>query len=71
MIRRAKTEDCAAVERIVREAYGKYVERIGKPPGPMLDDYASLIADGRVSALEEADRTIAAVLLTPTRTYSV
>ena len=27
----------------MRDSYGKYVARIGKPPGPMLDDYAALI----------------------------
>jgi len=63
MIRRAKPEDCATVERIVRDAYGKYVERIGKPPGPMLDDYGALIAEGRVSVLEEADGTMTAIIV--------
>ena len=63
MIRSAQPEDRAVVERIVREAYAMYVERIGKPPGPMLDNYAALIADGRVSVLEEADMTIAAIIV--------
>jgi len=63
VIRRAKPEDRAAVEAIVREAYSIYVERIGKPPGPMLDDYARLIADGVVSVLEDADAAIAAIIV--------
>jgi GNAT superfamily N-acetyltransferase len=63
MIRGAQPVDRAAVERIVRDAYGIYVERIGKPPGPMLDDYAALIADGVVSVLEDADGTIAAIIV--------
>ena len=63
MIRRAQPEDRAAVERIVRDAYGIYIERIGKPPGPMLDDYAALIADGAVSALDEPDGTIAGIIV--------
>jgi GNAT superfamily N-acetyltransferase len=63
VIRRAQPEDRAAVERIVRDAYGIYIERIGKPPGPMLDDYAALIADGAVSALDEPDGTIAAIIV--------
>ena len=63
MIRRAKPEDRAAVEAIVREAYSIYVERIEKPPGPMLDDYARLIADGVVSVLEDADAAIAAIIV--------
>ena len=63
VIRRAKPEDRAAVEAIVREAYSIYVERIGKPPGPMLDDYARLIANGVVSVLEDADAAIAAIIV--------
>jgi GNAT superfamily N-acetyltransferase len=42
-IRPADAADLPAVERIVRDAYTRYIARIGKPPGPMLDDYAALI----------------------------
>ena len=42
-IRPADAADLASIERIVRDAYTKYIARIGKPPGPMLDDYAALI----------------------------
>ena len=63
MIRRAQPADRAVVEEIVRDAYGMYVERIGKPPGPMLDDYAALIADGTISVLEDRDGTIAAIIV--------
>ncbi|MBV9017079.1 MAG: GNAT family N-acetyltransferase [Alphaproteobacteria bacterium] len=63
MIRRARPEDRAAVEAIVRDAYSIYIERMGKPPGPMLHDYAALIAQGAVSVLEEADGLIAAIIV--------
>ena len=63
MIRRAEPEDRAAIESIVRAAYAVYIPRIGKPPGPMLDDYAALIADGIVSVIEEADGEIAALIV--------
>jgi GNAT superfamily N-acetyltransferase len=63
VIRRAQSEDRAAVEAIVRDAYAVYIERIGKPPGPMLDDYAALIADGAVNVLEEAGGAIAAIIV--------
>src|SRR5438309_12085038 len=63
MIRRARPADRAAVEAIVHAAYAIYIDRIGKPPGPMLDDYARLIADGAVSVLEDADGTIAAIVV--------
>src|ERR1700716_3963856 len=61
--RPARPEDCAAVEAIVNAAYAIYVDRIGKPPGPMLDDYARLIADGVVSVLEDVDAAIAAIIV--------
>jgi len=63
VIRRAGLEDRAAVEAIVNAAYAVYVDRIGKPPGPMLDDYARLIADDTVSVIEDAERTMAAVIV--------
>jgi GNAT superfamily N-acetyltransferase len=63
MIRPARPEDRGAVETIVDAAYTVYIDRIGKPPGPMLDDYAQLIADGMVSVLEDAGGTIAAIIV--------
>jgi ribosomal protein S18 acetylase RimI-like enzyme len=63
VIRRARPEDQAAVEAIVHAAYAVYVERIGKPPGPMLDDYRRLIADGAVSVFEMPDGAIAAIIV--------
>lgn len=55
VIRPAQLSDLPEVERIVESAYGGYVARIGRKPGPMLDDYAALIAAGRVQVLESAD----------------
>ena len=46
-IRVATAADVPAIEEIVNEAYRHYVARIGKPPGPMLDDYASPCLGGR------------------------
>jgi ribosomal protein S18 acetylase RimI-like enzyme len=63
MIRAAIQDDGAAVERIVREAYEIYIERIGKPPGPMLDDYAALIRAGRVSVFEEPGGAIVGIIV--------
>ncbi|MBI1775310.1 MAG: GNAT family N-acetyltransferase [Proteobacteria bacterium] len=53
-IRLAEPADLPAVERIVRDAYTKYIERIGKPPGPMLDDYAERIKERAVWVLVDA-----------------
>lgn len=62
-ILRAEPSDRDAVETIVRDAYAHYIARIGKPPGPMLDDYAALIADGAVSVLDEPGGAIAAIIV--------
>jgi GNAT superfamily N-acetyltransferase len=63
MIRRAEPRDRAVVETIVHDAYTHYVARIGKKPGPMLDDYASLIDAGAVSVLDEPGDAIAAIIV--------
>jgi len=39
-----------------------YVPRMGKEPGPMLDDYGKRVADGTAFVLEE-DGTIAGILV--------
>jgi len=52
-LRLATSEDLRAVEEIVRAAYSHYLSRIGKEPGPMLDDYRKLIADQRVHVVEQ------------------
>ena len=52
-IRLARSEDVEAVRRIVRGAYGHYVARLGKPPGPMLDDYGQRVADQQAWVLED------------------
>jgi|SRR5579884_1405511 len=51
------------IEAIVRAAYAMYISRIGKPPGPMLDDYGALIAAGEVSVLEMPPGEIAALIV--------
>lgn len=63
MIRRAIPADRESVEAIVAAAYSPYIERIGKPPGPMLDDYAGLIAEDSVSVFDDADGGIAAIIV--------
>lgn len=47
-IRQAVPTDVDSVQRCVIDAYEEYVERIGRPPAPMLDDYRRLIGDGAV-----------------------
>jgi N-acetylglutamate synthase-like GNAT family acetyltransferase len=52
MMRAAIPDDVPAIEALVRNAYGKYIERIGKPPAPMSADYTQLVDEGDVWVLE-------------------
>jgi ribosomal protein S18 acetylase RimI-like enzyme len=62
-IRRAQLEDATAITRCVAAAYRQYAARIGKPPAPMLDDYAELIQRHKVFVLAEGDNIIGVLVL--------
>lgn len=64
-IRSAVPGDLAAIETIVQCAYSHYVERIGRKPGPMLDDYLSLILDNRVHVAARKGRVGGILVLVP------
>lgn len=64
-IRNAEAQDREAVEAIVQAAYACYIPRIGRRPGPMDEDYASLIAAGRVHVLVEHGEIRGLVVLIP------
>jgi N-acetylglutamate synthase-like GNAT family acetyltransferase len=66
-LRLATTKDLRAVEEIVRAAYFPYVSRIGREPGPMLDDYRKLIADRRVHVVEQDGIVSGILVLIPER----
>jgi GNAT superfamily N-acetyltransferase len=68
-IRAATAGDVSAIALIVDQAYRHYIPRIGKPPGPMLDDYAARVAEGAVWVLEEAAVIAAIVVLLPAPDY--
>jgi ribosomal protein S18 acetylase RimI-like enzyme len=53
-VRPATATDLPGVVACVEAAFRKYVARIGKPPTPMLADYAALIAADRVRVLTDA-----------------
>lgn len=64
-VRIAREADLTAVTRLVYDAYRHYVARIGREPGPMLDDYALLIEEGRVHLLENEGRICGILVLLP------
>jgi len=64
-IRHAAAGDESDVRACVEAAYGPYVERIGKPPAPMLDDYATLIRNEVVHVATLEGRLVGLIVLWP------
>jgi HAD superfamily hydrolase (TIGR01509 family) len=62
-LRTANEGDVAAVAACVHAAYRHYVERIGRPPGPMTDDYADVIRARQVTVAESAGRIVGVLVL--------
>ncbi|TWD51569.1 GNAT family N-acetyltransferase [Pseudomonas sp. SJZ131] len=69
IIRPATLEDIAQIEAIVEAAYSPYIERIGRKPAPMLDDYASQVLARRVHVLADEKRLSGFVVLIDTENY--
>ena len=68
-IRAATAADVSAIADIVEQAYRHYIARIGKLPGPMLDDYATRVRDGVVWVLEEVAVIAGIIVLLPAPDY--
>jgi GNAT superfamily N-acetyltransferase len=62
-IRPADITDLPTIERIVRDSYTKYIERIGKPPGPMLDDFRGHVRAHNTWVLEEGGDVAGLIVL--------
>ena len=62
-IRRARVEDVPAITECVAAAYRHYIARLGKPPGPMLDDYREVIQQHHVLVLTEGANIIGFLVL--------
>ncbi len=64
-IRAASFADLPAILQIVNDAYTKYIARIGKPPGPMLDDYAAHVREHTAWVIEQDGAVSGLVVLLP------
>src|SRR5215471_8275183 len=64
-IRAAADADVSAIAKIVAEAYRHYIPRTGKPPGPMLDDYAARVSEGVVWVVGEGSNIAGVIVLLP------
>ncbi|KAL3461427.1 acyl-CoA N-acyltransferase [Aspergillus heterothallicus] len=52
---RATHDDIHRIESMITAAFTKYIERIGKPPAPMLANYNELIKTHDVYVLQDTD----------------
>lgn len=68
-IRAAIASDMPVIGQIVEQAYRHYIPRIGKPPGPMLDDYSARISEGVVWVIEEGAAISGTIVLLPRPDY--
>ena len=59
----AQLHDLAAIEALVADAYRDYIPRIGRKPGPMLDDYGARIRAGEVYVLADGPQVRALLVL--------
>jgi ribosomal protein S18 acetylase RimI-like enzyme len=64
-IRAAAAADAPKVAQIVEDAYRRYIPRMGRPPGPMLDDYSARISEGVVWVIEESTAIVGILVLLP------
>lgn len=62
-IEQAHPDDVPAIEALVREAYEPYVARIGRPPGPLREDYAAIVATGRALVARRGGRVVGMLVL--------
>lgn len=61
--RPAIPQDAPGIAACVCEAYVHYIERIGKQPGPMLEDYAEVINQFQVHVAAMDGRVVGAIVL--------
>ncbi|MDD0976610.1 GNAT family N-acetyltransferase [Pseudomonas fontis] len=62
LVRPAGPRDAEQITALVMQAYASYIPRIGKQPGPMLEDYSDLIANAEVFVIDR-DADILGVLV--------
>jgi len=62
-IRPARSADAIAAQEIAQRAYGVYVERIGRRPAPMDDDYGEKAEQGRLLLADDDRHGIVGIIV--------
>ena len=65
-LRPARPADAEAIASVVELAYTPYIERIGRKPGPMLENYAQVVAERHVTVAERAGKIVGVLVLVTT-----
>ena len=65
-LRPAQAQDVDGITACVDAAYRPYIERIGRKPGPMLEDYARVIEERQVTVAESKGGIAGVLVLAPT-----
>lgn len=63
VFRAARADDSIDIAECVQMAYTPYIERIGKSPGPMLDNYDHIVRDHHVFVVEDEEQIIGVLVL--------
>ncbi len=62
-LRPATQGDAAAIKACIDASYRHYVERIGRLPGPMTDDYAEIVRTRKVTVAESGGAIVGVLVL--------
>jgi ribosomal protein S18 acetylase RimI-like enzyme len=62
-LRPATMADAERLGEVTRAAYGHYVERLGRPPRPMTDDFAAVVRDHAVTVAERGGEVVGLIVL--------
>jgi ribosomal protein S18 acetylase RimI-like enzyme len=62
-LRPATAEDVPRLTELVHAAYGHYLERLGRPPRPMTDDYAEVVRNEDVTVAEDGGEIVGLIVL--------
>jgi ribosomal protein S18 acetylase RimI-like enzyme len=62
-LRPATIADVPRLSEVVQSAYGHYVDRLGRPPRPMTDDYADVVRSRSVTVAERDGEIVGLIVL--------
>lgn len=65
-LRPARATDVDGIKACVDAAYSPYIERIGRKPGPMLEDYSKVVEERQVTVAEFNGIVAGVLVLTTT-----